>query len=637
VARIGTVRFRHASNGVVVAFTENGKALAGYDHETLRIWNASNGKELCRFAGIPPELVIRGEGCVISPDRKLSATIGPSHELWLRDIVTNRVIRVWNATGNHFSNVAFSLDSKRLAAGCFGRVQVWDVPSGKEVNPVPEHRDDIRFMVLSPDGKTVMTEGHDPALPGKEEKGIDGRHINFRFWDAATGRKLPAPAHQQFHFPPPLEVAPDGKSLVCRNKGGDLQLWNVRTGKLVRILPHDAPETTCAYSPNGRFLVSRRWGGGLRQDQNETLWLWDAVTGKELGRLEGHKGLVWLSRFSPDGEYLVSCGLVDDTVRIWEVSSRRQVRKLALDTVPLSNFAFSPDGRLLVGAGGDSKPFQLWEVASGSEVRVPNFKAIQARQKGSGYGLVFMPNGRYLITEESYGKLFCWDLANGQLKGQWIADSPIHKLALSTSGKVLVSQGRSALLVWNLAGLVADDPAPSIPLRENELKALWVDLASPDATKGYQAVWRLSQSPEHAVPFLRGQLSAAKTDKSAMIARLVATLDSDSFTERNDAERRLQTLGSAAEAELRRALGKQPSPELRMRAQRLLRRLPDSGETLSPDELRALRSIAILEQVGTRQATQILETLAKGADNNRITQAARASLKRREVRSPRMP
>src|SRR5262249_17684104 len=47
--------------------------------------------------------------------------------------------------------------------------------------------------------------------------------------------------------------------------------------------------------------------------------LWDAWSGKELGRLAGHRGWVMAIAFSPDGRRLVS-GSTDTTALVWDVA-----------------------------------------------------------------------------------------------------------------------------------------------------------------------------------------------------------------------------------------------------------------------------------------------------------------------------
>ena len=50
--------------------------------------------------------------------------------------------------------------------------------------------------------------------------------------------------------------------------------------------------------------------------------------------------------------------------------------------------------------------------------------------------------------------------------------------------------------------------------------------------------------------------------------------------------------------------------------------------TLSPERLRAFRAVAVLEQLATLEAKQLLESLAGGPAEARLTQEVKASLAR---------
>ncbi|HMC90680.1 MAG TPA: hypothetical protein VKI17_14080 [Gemmataceae bacterium] len=105
---------------------------------------------------------------------------------------------------------------------------------------------------------------------------------------------------------------------------------------------------------------------------------------------------------------------------------------------------------------------------------------------------------------------------------------------------------------------------------------------------------------------------------------MVDNLESNSFPVREKATHELQALGEAAEQGLRKALQRPRSPELKRRTEQVL----DTTEVPSGDSLRAMRAVEVLEHIGSPEAKQILEALAQGATEARLTQEARASLER---------
>lgn len=56
----------------------------------------------------------------------------------------------------------------------------------------------------------------------------------------------------------------------------------------------------------------------FRASFDNVVRLWDPVTGKCKGVLDGHSAAVYAIAFSPCGQYLAS-GSLDDTLRIWDV------------------------------------------------------------------------------------------------------------------------------------------------------------------------------------------------------------------------------------------------------------------------------------------------------------------------------
>src|SRR3984893_17667338 len=92
--------------------------------------------------------------------------------------------------------------------------------------------------------------------------------------------------------------------------------------------------------------------------------LWETASGQSR-RFRGHSGGVGAVAFSLDGRHIVS-GSGDKTLRLWEVTSGREITRFEGHSAAVRALAFSPDGRHLVSASGD-RTLRLWEVASGRE------------------------------------------------------------------------------------------------------------------------------------------------------------------------------------------------------------------------------------------------------------------------------
>src|SRR5262249_31403673 len=90
--------------------------------------------------------------------------------------------------------------------------------------------------------------------------------------------------------------------------------------------------------------------------------LWGVADGKPRGTLKGHSSAVNAVVFSPDGRTLAS-GSTDQTVRLWNVETRRELMQLDPGSIELGavrTLAFSPDGKHLL-AGGSRSAF--WSAA----------------------------------------------------------------------------------------------------------------------------------------------------------------------------------------------------------------------------------------------------------------------------------
>src|SRR5262249_47375625 len=103
-------------------------------------------------------------------------------------------------------------------------------------------------------------------------------------------------------------------------------------------------------------------------------------------------------------------------------------------------------------------------------------------------------------------------------------------------------------------------------------------------------------------------------------------LNDPRFAVRELATKELERIGGTAIPALRKLLQGQPTLEVRRRAGGLLERLEASVPP--PVQLCEIRTVAILEYAGTDEAQRLLKLFAEGTPRARLTQEAKAALKR---------
>ena len=75
---------------------------------------------------------------------------------------------------------------------------------------------------------------------------------------------------------------------------------------------------SAAFSPDGTRIVTGSWDNTAR--------VWDAATAKQLAVLRGHEFWVTSVGFSPDGTRIVTAG--DKTARVWDAMSGKEIAVL---------------------------------------------------------------------------------------------------------------------------------------------------------------------------------------------------------------------------------------------------------------------------------------------------------------------
>jgi len=390
----------HAADLTDLAFSPDGTylATAGTDG-TVRLYRVSSGKQVTTLTGHDESVT----DLAFVPD----STTG-LHLTVLRDSIY----------------LAFSPDSTYLATSSEDNtVRLWEVPSGKLINTLTGHTEDVYRLAFSPDGTHLATTSADNTA---------------RLWDITTGKTI---ATLTGHTEDVTHIAfsPDGTHLATRSEDQTVRLWNVTTGKTIAtLIGHYKPLARLAFSPNGTHLATA--------DTDGTVWLWEVPSGKSIAALTRYADELSVLAFSPDGTRLAAASA--NTVQLYDIAAGKTIATLTGGPELVTDLAFSPGGTRLATASKDGTA-ALWEVPSGE--RLTPLRGPLTGDAESLNDVSISPDGIHLATT-SDSTVRLWDISTGKglatLSGH---RKPVTSLTFSPDGTRLATASEDgAVRLWQV-------------------------------------------------------------------------------------------------------------------------------------------------------------------------------------------
>jgi WD40 repeat protein len=402
-SRIKIYSFKGNFSGVAsLSFSSDGRLLASGSADVVKLWDLTSGQDIR-----PSE----SRACVNSYSflwgyRHTSSLLIflPGDNLLLSGCPDDGIVKIWNVNSegmsqewpigqNNVGPIAFSPDGRRVAAGLFEDVmaKIYDVASGQLLHTLSENYhgtncDGVFDLAFSPDGSRLVSStgcnfralrmwdvesgesvgifdkdgAYSPAFSpdGRLLAWVDPWGYQIILWDVVNNQEMGTwKAAQDGQWIHNIAFSPDGLLLAVETKSnagtnpnnGQIQLWDVMSGKLVQVLVKQIEVLGIAFSTDGRFLAAGIAGQGVK--------IWEVESGNLVQGLYDHNQGLGLVAFLQSGDLLVR---FQCTLEFWQVESGQLLHTYSMPPqLCSSQWAFSPDGRLLLSSGSN---LSLWGV-----------------------------------------------------------------------------------------------------------------------------------------------------------------------------------------------------------------------------------------------------------------------------------
>ena len=356
-----TIPSAHESRVVNLAFAPDGKMLFSAGMEgTIKAWDMSSRKQIgtgfTDAKGAPPVLAVFA-GWNFNVTRLQSGTA----------LLTSRDTGVVLRDGPLFSNRrelpesvqfgAISPDGKTLVTDGTDGMQVWDTSEWRVVRTFSDlHVRATAFSADSARAAVALVRGQRSAIQLEEATASE-----VQLWNTSSLRTgIPEDrAPTQFESRGGVNrliFSPNGRG-VATVTVESFQIWDSQTGQpLSQPFEGSRGKTDLVFLPDNKTFVTSSW--------EQDLHVLELADGQltEVARVSGHRNEVWSLALSPDGRILAS-GSKDGEIKLWDVSTFTERRRSEnqLREQDFRSFGFSADGRTLVTLATNAMRF--WDTA----------------------------------------------------------------------------------------------------------------------------------------------------------------------------------------------------------------------------------------------------------------------------------
>ena len=174
----------------------------------------------------------------------------------------------------------------------------------------------------------------------------------------------------------------DGAWLAASTTNGQVLIWGIPGGRLIKSFPVGSTDGPIAWSPDGKQMATQ---------QGEKISFWDIDTGGQEKILEGAGQFTTGQGWSPDGKLFATFD--DKVLKIWDTHSWTTSHIIMVNEGSnLTFIAWSPNSQFLAGVGN----LYVWDVATGDQT------TIDGSNSSRFYSVQWFPDNAHLVIEKGW-------------------------------------------------------------------------------------------------------------------------------------------------------------------------------------------------------------------------------------------
>ncbi len=306
-------------------------------------------------------------------------------------------------------------------------IKVWDFKSGELITSLDGHEDEVSSLVITPGGEYLVSGSLDKTI---------------KIWRIESG-ELVRTLHTKSGVTT-LAFYSDSNLIISGNADGSIILWRVKDGKRIMALGrnllssipfigkyfdpgHTDTVTGIVVSPDGRYLIS----GSL----DKTIRVWQLSSGKLLRILKSQTGIVSLAVI-PNTDFIIS-GSADGTITVWEIRDGNLIKKIIQfqnSYVPILT-ASQGDSIIILDGHGNL------EIAKWIKERALK-KSVRKSLSGSFFGMIkalaVTPDERFIITA-GFNRFHAWGIDSSKIVKTLELPSVVYSVVSTPDAKHLLA------------------------------------------------------------------------------------------------------------------------------------------------------------------------------------------------------